>query len=199
MVVTGLNTFKYYKIEDNEFQASLTQITNKDREITTKYSCHAWMGDGRLVVCTEVGEIIVLEDDGEFVAYLPDSPANDEDFKIEAITAMQNKGFIISGNGRFYIYEKNDDERQPYRLAVEPMDFVMDTKENSYGSGGDSQMITSMCLSFQEDVIYFISKSNQLMKVDVPLYDGNMVNKFEYLHCPFHQQEITGMDVCIRK
>jgi len=79
------------------------------------------------------------------------------------------------------------------------MDFVMDTKENSYGSGGDSQMITSMCLSFQEDVIYFISKSNQLMKVDVPLYDGNMVNKFEYLHCPFHQQEITGMDVCIRK
>jgi len=67
------------------------------------------------------------------------------------------------------------------------MDFVMDGNKNSYGSGDDSQMITSMCLSFQEDVIYFISKNNQLMKVDVPLYDGNMVNKFEYLHCPFHQ------------
>jgi hypothetical protein len=40
------------------------------------------MNDGRLIVCTEVGEIIILEDDGAFVGMLPDSPMLEEDFNI---------------------------------------------------------------------------------------------------------------------
>jgi hypothetical protein len=64
------------------------------------------MTDGRLIVCTEVGEIIILEDDGEFVGFLPDSPSHEEEFKIEAITPMQRGGFVVAGNGRIYIYEK---------------------------------------------------------------------------------------------
>lgn len=114
VVVTGPDTFKYYRIEDGELQAAHTQINNSQRDNTTMYSCHTWMTDGRLIVCTEVGEIIILEDDGEFVAFLPDSPMQEEEFKIECICPMQ-RGFIVAGNGRIYVYEKQEDPQAPYR------------------------------------------------------------------------------------
>lgn len=38
------------------------------------------------------------------------------------------------------------------------------------------------------------------MKTDVPLYEGaEAKSKFEFVHCNFHSQEITGLDICIRK
>lgn len=199
VVVTGPDTFKYYRIEEGELQPSLTQINNKNVELTTSYSCHTWMTDGRLIVCTEVGEIIILEDDGEFVAYLPDSPISEDQFKIEAITPMQRGGFLVAGNGRIYIYEKLDDPRAPYKQACEPLDIVLDSKENSIGSNS-GQLVKSMCLSQTDDYIYFITESRQILKVDVPLYDGaETKNRFEHVHCNFHSKEITGLDICIRK
>ncbi len=71
-MVTGNNTYKYYKIKElNEFGADHTQINNKDRNISTAYSCHAWMQDtGRLVVCTENGEIMLLETSGEYMSFI---------------------------------------------------------------------------------------------------------------------------------
>lgn len=185
VVVTGPDTFKYYRIEEGELQPALTQINNKDRDITTRYSCHTWMTDGRLIVCTEVGEIIILEDDGEFVAFLQDSPMQEEDFKIEAICPMQ-RGFLVAGNGRIYVYEKLDDPKAPYRQICEPIDIVQDSKENFLGNN-NSQLVKSMCLSQTEDHIYFITASNQIMKVDVPLYEGaETKSKFEFVHCQFH-------------
>ena len=96
VVVTGPDMFRYYRIEEEQLQASLTRINNKDTDITTRYSCHTWMHDGRLIVCTELGEIIILEDDGEYVAFLPDSPIQEEDFKIECVSPMKN-GFVVAG------------------------------------------------------------------------------------------------------
>ena len=43
IVVTGPDTYKYYKYEDGAFEADHTQVNNKDKDLTTKYSCHAWM------------------------------------------------------------------------------------------------------------------------------------------------------------
>jgi WD40 repeat protein len=38
------------------------------------------------------------------------------------------------------------------------------------------------------------------MKVEIPLYDGSEQKpKFDFVHCQNHTQEITGLDVCIRK
>jgi len=57
-----------------------------------------------------------------------------------------------------------------------------------------------MAISFSEDYVFFTTKNNQIMKVDIPLYDGaEVIPKFEFVHCLFHTQEITGLDVCIRK
>ncbi len=71
-------------------------MNNKDRDISTKYSCHSWMHDGMLIVCTEIGEIIVCETDGSYLTYVYDSPINYYEFKIEAIIPF-SRGFIIAG------------------------------------------------------------------------------------------------------
>ena len=72
VIVTGTNVYKYYKIKDfNEFVADHTQLNNKDRHVSTQYSCHAWMQDtGRLIVCTENGEVMLCETSGEFMSFI---------------------------------------------------------------------------------------------------------------------------------
>lgn len=196
MVVTGNDTYKYYKIEENEFEAEHTQVNNADVELTSKYTCHAWMHDGRLVVCTEVGEIILCETDGSFLTFIPDSPT-DEAFKIECIQSF-SRGFIVAGNGLIYAYEKCEDGGAPYRLITNPIEVRLESKDN-LGSNMNYQ-ITSMTLSHTEDYVYIITKSNQLLKADIPLYEGaDSKPKFDFVHCCFHTQEITGLDICIRK
>jgi hypothetical protein len=88
VVVTGVDTFRFYAIESNELQEQHTQLNNKDREITTKYSCHCWTIGGTLILCTEVGEIVVVDNDGSYLNFVPESPINspaDENLKIEAV------------------------------------------------------------------------------------------------------------------
>lgn len=64
------------------------------------------MTKGFLIIGTEVGEILVCNDDGSFDTLVPDSPMND--FKIEAIVSF-SRGFIVAGNGLIYAYEESDD------------------------------------------------------------------------------------------
>jgi len=183
-------------MKDGEFEANHTQVNNKDRDITTRYSCHTWMSDGPLILCTEVGEIIVLDDDGSYMSFVPDSPMND--FKIEAIVSF-SRGFIVAGNGLIYAYEKSEDPRALYRQITEPINVQMDSKDNNFGSHINF-LITSLTLSHSEDYIYFITKSKQLLKVDIPLYDGSeQKSKVDFVHCCYHTSDITGLDVCIRK
>jgi WD40 repeat protein len=59
-----------------------------------------------------------------------------------------------------------------------------------------------MALTSNEDVLYFISENNQLMKVNISL-DGSETQEdkpvFEYVISQFHNGPIYGMDVCLRK
>lgn len=113
--MTGFNVYKYYKVKDlNEFVADHTQLNNKDRHISTQYSCHTWMQDtGRLVVCTENGEIMLCETSGEFMNFIHESPM--EGFRITTIVSF-SRGFIIGGdNGMMAAYERVEDPRHPYR------------------------------------------------------------------------------------
>ena len=66
------------------------------------------MTDGRIVVCTELGEIMLLETDGSFLAYIAESPVEEEEWKIEAIYPF-SRGFIVSGEDKIYAYEKTED------------------------------------------------------------------------------------------
>jgi hypothetical protein len=52
------------------------------------------MPDGRLIVCTDQGEIMLLETSGDYKMLLAESPG--EGFFIETII-VYSKGFIIGG------------------------------------------------------------------------------------------------------
>jgi len=74
----------------------------------------------------------------------------------------------------------------------------MDASTNA--SPNLNTQISSLCLSHSEDYVYFTTKSNQIIKVDIPLYEGaDQVPRFDFVHCCFHTQEITGLDICVRK
>jgi hypothetical protein len=64
----------------------------------------------------------------------------------------------------------------------------------------DATSITSCVLNSTEDVLYFVDRNNQLLKLNIAL-DGTDVESTmsEYVICPFHFEEITGMDICLRK
>jgi hypothetical protein len=65
------------------------------------------LDSGRLIVCTELGEIMLLENSGEYLCFIHQSPMNG--FKIQCIIPY-NKGFIIGGeSGEIIAYEKMDD------------------------------------------------------------------------------------------
>ena len=51
-----------------------------------------------------------------------------------------------------------------------------------------------------DDCLFYVDEHNQLLKVALAL-DGTDVESTnsEYVHGPFHQNSITGMDICLRK
>lgn len=105
--------------DNNILKVTHTSILKKDSHISNNYTCHTWLPDGRLLVCTDQGEIMLLEQSGDYKMPLQTAPG--EGFYIESIQTY-SKGFIISGdNGQIMIYEKSEDPKNPYnRIAKLP-------------------------------------------------------------------------------
>lgn len=76
VVVTGPGTYKYFKVtESSEFAVDHSQLNNVDRgqpiADAVSFTCHAWMSDtARIVVCSERGDLMLLENSGEFYAFI---------------------------------------------------------------------------------------------------------------------------------
>lgn len=68
-------------------------------------------------------------------------------------------------------------------------------------TGTDTMKINAMALVTTEDLLYMVTDTNQLLKVQINL-DGSLEEvkaNFEYVICQFHSKAITGLDTCIRK
>lgn len=75
ILVTGNNTFKFYRVTDNNIlKPTHTSIVKKEAHISNNYTCHTWLPDQRLLVCTDQGEIMLLEQNGDYKALLSESP-----------------------------------------------------------------------------------------------------------------------------
>jgi len=83
VLVTGNNCFKYFRATDGILKSTHTAIQKKEAHISNNYTCHTWLADGRLLVCTDVGEIMLLESSGDYKTLLASSPL--ENFYIECI------------------------------------------------------------------------------------------------------------------
>jgi hypothetical protein len=73
-----------------------------------------WAKDtGSLVVCTDLGDILLMDFQGGFKQYLLESPRGS---KINSVVPY-DKGLIVAGiEGRIWTYESLLDENYPYKL-----------------------------------------------------------------------------------
>jgi WD40 repeat protein len=158
------------------------------------------MPDGRLIICTDQGEIMLLEGSGDYKMLLAESPG--EGFFIETII-VYSKGFIIGGeNGQIMIYEKSEEPKNPYhRIATLPTttDSKSDKDYPMLMAGVMSSKVRWMSLNASEDSLVFTTENNQLMRVPINIERPTDDAKYEYLVYPFHSRGINGMDVCIKK
>lgn len=68
LIVTGNNVYRFFTIKDNN---QLKQIhgsfdKKKDTEVSTNFTCHAWLHDGKFILCTDQGQILLFENNGDF-------------------------------------------------------------------------------------------------------------------------------------
>jgi hypothetical protein len=194
ILVTGNSTYKFYRVTDNNvLQPKHVSILKKESHISNHYTCHTWLPDGRLLVCTDQGEIMLLEMSGEYRSLLSESPG--DGFYIECIQTY-SKGFIIAGdNGQIMIYEKSEDPKNPYnRIAKLPQSEKEDKTEELYiqqlKPGIMSARVKCMSLTSVDDCIVFTTENNQIMKVAVNLERPSDDQKYEYLIYPFHSRAI---------
>jgi len=164
-------------------------MNKKDEGLSSEFTCHCWSNDGRIIVCTSRGEIMLCESTGEFSAFIPSSPV--DECNIISICSY-TRGFIVGGeDGRFFVFEKTEDLDMPFKRMT-------DTAYKDPNNKSDIT-ITSMVITSSEDTVYFTLENNQLMKLSIAL-DGTDENpKFEHLIYDFHSASVTGLDVCIRK
>ena len=107
--MTGPSTYKYFKVNDTEFNIDHSQLNNVDRSQpvadSTNFTCHAWMSDtARIVICSERGDIILCENSGEFYAFVEQVKQG-----VKCIVPF-TRGFVVGwSTGLFTCYERYDD------------------------------------------------------------------------------------------
>ena len=60
--------------------------------MSTNYTCHAWV-DNIILVCTDVGELHICYNTGDYMAKLVDSPL--QGFDIMSVCVVRDKDFLI--------------------------------------------------------------------------------------------------------
>jgi len=104
-------------------------------------------------VCTEMGEIMLLENSGEYIAYIQQSPL--QNFKIQCILPYQ-KGFIIGGeSGEIIVYEKVEDQKIHY-IKRKMIQIKLDNNQTAVQQ---NYSVTSMVLQ-QEETLYLQTGAN---------------------------------------
>lgn len=201
LIVTGNGVYKYFKLKDNGLRPEHGGLNQKrEYHFSNHFTCHCWLPDGKTIVCTDQGELLLLESTGELKMFLSCSPG--DGFYIESITTY-SKGFMIAGDtGQIMVYEKTDEPKRPFAyVATWPNEDPK--KEKKYSELLLSIMasrIKCIALSSNDDTLVFSTENNQLMKVNVNLEKTSESSiKYEYLIYPFHSKAITGLDVCIKK
>jgi hypothetical protein len=95
LLVTGLNVFWCFRILENGVLKANQTSLKKEAHVSNNYTAHLWLPEGRLLVATDQGEIMLCEQNGEYKMLLPESPG--EGFHIMCMHPF-SKGFICGGD-----------------------------------------------------------------------------------------------------
>jgi len=151
-----------------------------------------------ILICTDNGEMLLCANNGEYKAYILDSPLGK---CIDSVFSFSN-GFIICAENNFMVFQSEDgDERTLLSLEGDAIPITM--RDSSSNQSFSSCTIRALTLNEDEDHIYAVTSNGQLVTAQLELtgngYGANELTKFDYVLGPFHRAEITGLDVCVRK
>ena len=86
-----------------------SQINKKDQALSNNYLSHAWTNDCKLLVGTDAGEILLLDQNCDFKTLIQTSPL--EGWSINVLQTY-SKGFLVAGeDATIYLYERNEDQK----------------------------------------------------------------------------------------
>eukprot|EP01028_Stygiella_incarcerata_P004742 TRINITY_DN2061_c0_g1_i1.p1 TRINITY_DN2061_c0_g1~~TRINITY_DN2061_c0_g1_i1.p1 ORF type:complete len:1197 (+),score=341.87 TRINITY_DN2061_c0_g1_i1:223-3813(+) len=191
--VTGDKVFKIFKYKEEQIVQHSSGFAKKESQ---NYSSHAWLPEDRMVVGTDTGELLIVEG-FEYKATLPQSPLSA--VAISSLLPCQ-KGFLAGGNnGTTYLFERTD-SREMYNLNNKFEIEVVNTRESVAYPEKRDNAIKSMCISPQEEYLLVATEANQILNLNLAAleYRADEV-KFEPFCGSWHSEEITGLDVCVRK
>ena len=66
ILVTGRDLFKFFKLDNHQLKIMHNQIAKKEPEVSSTFTCHTWLPDGRIAVCTDMGQIMLLDYNGDY-------------------------------------------------------------------------------------------------------------------------------------
>ena len=201
IIVIGNGVYKYYKLKDNGIRPEHSGVLKKETHISSNYTCHTWLPDGKIIICTDQGEMLYFESTGEYKMMLNWSPC--DGFYIETIINYSNGIMIAGDSGQIMVFSKTDEPKKPF-ILVATWPNVDIKEEKKYPALLLSIMawrIKNIALSSSDDTLVFTTENNQLMRVNVNLEKkiSETSIKYEYLVYPFHSRAIHGLDTWMKK
>ena len=97
IVATGNDFYRYFRLDNNSIKQQQVQIQRRDKDahFSTNYTCHKWLNDGRFIICTDHGQILLLEASGEYKnIFIMDT--RKDPFPIWAVTSFTGLGQPIN-------------------------------------------------------------------------------------------------------
>lgn len=185
--VVGDGIFKFFRLQDATLKAVPNQLSKLREAQNQNYTCHAWILNERLILCTEAGELLLFDNGGEFKQTLQCSPNQPRSLLCIAPYA---KGFITGGeHGMIRVFDTSEDLKESFKRNKE---VTLD---------GGTAAVRSLSVSLSEDMLAVTLTSSQLLQLSLSPSDLLKAEEttFDYVLTSFHSGPIHGMDVCVRK
>lgn len=61
IIATGNGKFAWYKYQDSMLKTQNVNLNKKEPHLSSNFLCHAWLHDGKLVVGTDQGEVLIFD------------------------------------------------------------------------------------------------------------------------------------------
>jgi len=129
---------------------------------------------------------------GEFLTLLGTSPFG---HRIDSVCPYSNGLFFGGEGGKIWQYRGVDDDYEPYQPI---RTLCSDNRNNPKRVAVEAANVAMMAIPDEsEDALYFIDRNNQLLMINLQAEPEELLS--DYVIGPFHHDEITGMDTCLRK
>lgn len=195
VTISGNGVMKLYRFQDDSFRSLPVNL----RRDPCPLAGHAWMGDnGRLLVATSAGELLILEN-GDMKKIL--DPPTVGNLGIGCLLTT-NKGFLLGcENGTLRVYERAEDARLYYRFVRQHSIYGPGSSEGELAPSGKAGMVTSMTLSpTEEDVVLTLGNGQGYIfkfgSAELNSKSGeHLPNLFKPFISPFHTTYNPALDM----